>query len=111
MTGIEIESSEVVYNGICSEWWLTVGLMGFVPCLMLMAFCIADHFKVFAIFCAALAIACMVLVAFGMIPNENSIKYVEHKMKISEDVPLLEFYEKYEIVRQDEDIYIVRERK
>ena len=111
MTGIEILSSEVVHNGIVSQYWMTIGLMAVVPVVLLGLVAVVDKFPAFYIICFSLAIVCAVLIVLGLTPSKDSVKYVEHKMTISEDVALLEFIEKYENVRQDGDIYIVREKK
>lgn len=111
MTGIEILSSEIVHNGIVSQDWMTIGLMAVVPVTLLGIVALVNKFPAAYIACFSLAIVCAILIVLGLTPNKDSVKYVEHKMTISEDVPLLEFIEKYEIVRQDGDVYIVRERK
>ena len=109
MTGVEILSSEIIYNTILPEWWVAIGMiLGIVLGAMLGVY-IAYGKTILSILCVVGIVGAITLAVLGVTSDENSIRYIEHKVIIDESVSIVEFMDKYEIIDQDGKIYIVRE--
>ena len=111
MNGVEILSSETIYNTILPECWTVIGLLLALVCTVL-----TIHFYVglndrAAILCLVLLIVSVVLTFLGLISNKNSIDYIEYKVTIDDSVSFTEFIDKYEVLDQEGKIYTVKERE
>lgn len=110
MTGVEILATETIYATILPEWCLVVGVISvifFALCLMSSLY--GSNVALSYIFGALMACG----IIFTLIPSIESktdIDYIEHKVTISDEVSMNEFYEKYEILDQEGKIYTVREK-
>lgn len=110
MTGVEILTSETIYNGILPEWCFIFGLIG----IFIGAFCTAQLF----IDCyenapwIALAVTGVLLAItiLSICPNKNNIRYIKYKITIDDSVSMNEFLDKYEILDQEGKIYTVKEK-
>jgi hypothetical protein len=111
MNGVEILSSETIYNTILPEWCSAVGFV----CLLVFGVCISASIDserllplIICCICFLGSGACMIL---GSIENKNDIGYIEYKVTIDDSVPMNEFLDKYEILDQEGKIYTVKERE
>lgn len=110
MNGVEILSSEIIYNTILPQWGLGVGLgCGFIF-VMLLITSIANEHGIGAILSVVAIVASIVIAGLSDTTNKNSINHIEYKVTIDDTVSMTEFINKYEILDQDGKIYIVRER-
>lgn len=110
MSGVEILYSNIIYNTLIPESVAIIAaalaVIGFV-----MALCFASSQKLTpCIISTVLCIGFIALALFSLVPNKNSIDYVEYKVIISDEVSMNEFLDKYEIIDQEGKIYTVRER-
>ena len=110
MTGVEILSSEAIYNTLLPEWCLAFGFL----CLIAFgAGCSAsiasERFLPFIIclICLFGSVACMIL---SGTENKNDISHIEYKVTIDDSVSMNEFLDKYEILDQEGKIYTVKEK-
>lgn len=112
MSGVEILSTtEVVVETISNDMlagWIWVGVI--IICTLIGY--LADEFSG-AVLGFCLGGLCGIFVfAFVVVLTEIPIAYTnEYKVTISEEVPLNEFMERYEIIDQEGKIYTVRERE
>ena len=110
MTGVEILSSETIYNTILPEYFLGIGLVvgfAFVAC---MAACFASDRIIAGLICIALALGSGVVGSLGGTQSKTDISHIEYKVTIDDSVSMNEFLDKYEILDQEGKIYTVKER-
>ena len=111
MTGVEILSSETIYNTFLPEIWLGLGLMlGFIS-VGLFAWSISEGYEIFPWIFAVFTIACIVIGGLAGTYNKNSVDHIEYKVIIDDSVSMNEFLDKYEILNQEGKIYTVKERE
>ena len=111
MTGVEILSSETIYNTFLPEIWLGLGLMlGFISAA-LFAWSISECYDILPWVFLVCMIVCIVMGCFAGTPNKNSISHIEYKVTIDDTVSMNEFLDKYEILDQEGKIYTVKERE
>ena len=113
MTGVEILSSEIIYNTFIPSWWVGVGflilLTGGLTCGIL---CCLTKYPAIGVICMVLtAIIWGVLLYCSIEPNKNDISHIEYKVTIDDSVLMNEFLDKYEILDQEGKIYTVKERE
>lgn len=111
MTGVEILSSEVVYNTILPEWCLAIGILAMFAFFGIMAWQFATERVVLGFMCLVLALGSILVGTFGVAENKNSINHIEYKVTIDDSVSMNEFLDKYEIIDQEGKIYIVKEKE
>ena len=110
MTGVEILSIGEIGAGSAFNWAMAIlcgGLLGLVVGLMGAATedSIGFGFLLFIV----ISIFTGVIVGFG---NARPTHYVPtYKVIISDEVSMIDFMEKYEILEQDGKIYTVKERE
>lgn len=112
MNGVEILSSETIYNSILPDWVLALATVSFVICFFATLIAtINDHYITAFVF-AVLFIGALLTVGLGStIENKNSPHHIEYKVVIDDSVSMNEFLDKYEILDQEGKIYTVRERE
>lgn len=111
MNGVEILSSETIYNTILPEWCVPLGfLLGGVCLVIMLELFTSDHNWAGLLFLISM-IVCIVIGALGLIDNKNSINHIEYKVTIDDSVSMNEFLDKYEILDQEGKIYTVKERE
>lgn len=111
MNGVEILSSETIYNTILPEYWLGIGLgCGFIF-VIVMAFCFANDHIILGLTCIALALGSGIIGSLGGTISKTDINYIEYKVTIDDSVSMNEFLDKYEILDQEGKIYTVKERE
>lgn len=111
MTGVEILSSEAIYNTILPEWCLAIGLLAMLAFIMIMAWQFATEHIVLGFICLVLALGSVLVGTLGITENKNDINHIEYKVTIDDSVSMNEFLDKYEILDQEGKIYTVREKE
>lgn len=109
MAGIEILASEQVVTGYTFGW---------VPCLVAFFF-VTVIFIVITLPIGRSIIETFCVSAFcgllvGVLTGATFVTptYVtEYKMTISEEVSMIDFYERYEVMKQEDKIFTVREKE
>ena len=111
MNGVEILSSETIYNTILPECCVGIGLGFAVVFVALTAFSIA-HEKYLAVILSSISvIVCIIIAALGGTYSDTDINHIEYKVTIDDSVSMNEFLDKYEIIDQEGKIYTVKERE
>ena len=111
MNGVEILSSEIIYNTILPKWCLAVGLLAAIVFAGCLAASIAWERLWAVIICAICLLGCVGCMICAGIPNKNDIHHIEYKVTIDDSVSMNEFLDKYEILDQKGKIYTVKERE
>lgn len=116
MNGVEILASEEVvtattFNSALFCWFIVAAVVVGLVIGLIASFCEGDiqylFIIVFVVACFGLILGAIIGVAEGT-PTEYETQY---KVTISDEVPMNEFLERYEIIEQEGKIYTVRERK
>lgn len=111
MNGVEILSSETIYNTILPEWCGFIALMGMIAfCICVGVFSNAGKIGLIISSCVLVMIS-IVVMTLSLVSNKNSISHIEHKVTIDDSVSMNEFLDKYEIIDQEGKIYTVKERE
>lgn len=111
MNGVEILSSETIYNTILPEYWLGIGLgLGFLF-VVFMAACFANGRIILGLICILLALGSGIIGSLGGTYSTTDIDHTEYKVTIDDSVSMNEFLDKYEILDQEGKIYTVKERE
>ena len=111
MNGVEILSSETIYNTVLPEWCIGVGLVCSFIFTILMVIFMANEHDTGAVLSILAIIASIVVSGLGDTINKNSINHIEYKATIDDSVSMNEFLDKYEILDQEGKIYTVKERE
>ena len=109
MTGVEILSSETIYNTILPEWCLVLGLLGAFICMYYTVALFMDCYEITPWVALMVSIAFATVAILSAVPNKNNINHVEYKVTIDDSVSMNEFLDKYEILDQEGKIYTVKE--
>ena len=111
MTGVEILSSETIYNTVLPEWCLVLGVMCACIGIYVTIRCFIDGYDVIYWASLVASIAFFAVAILSTIPNKNNINHIEYKVTIDDSVSMNEFLDKYEILGQEGKIYTVKERE
>ena len=111
MNGVEILSSEIIYNTILPEYWLGIGLGLGLLFVVFMAACFANERIILGFICLALGFSSGIVGALGGTYSKTDIHHIEYKVTIDNSVSMNEFLDKYEILDQEGKIYTVKERE
>lgn len=111
MSGVEILSSEVIYNTILPEWCIALGLILGIAFMVATIFTFLDGYNILGCICLVAMIASVIVACFGGSKSKTDISYIEYKVTIDDSISMTEFMDKYEILDQDGKIYIVKERE
>lgn len=111
MTGVEILSSETIYNTILPEWCIALGfILGIVFVIVTIFTFLGDH-NILGCICLVMIIASIVVACLGGTYSKTDIHHIEYKVTIDDSVSMNEFLDKYEILDQEGKIYTVKERE
>lgn len=114
MNGVTILSTtEVVTESTCNWWLAGLVFLAIVIVGGVIGFVLDNDNKVLDV-----VIGLLVGAGFGLafwflmaLATETPVAYeTQYKVTISDEVPMAEFTEKYEVIEQDGKIYTVRER-
>lgn len=111
MTGVEILSSETIYNTILPEYFLGIGLSFCIVFVVAMAMCFANDSIILGIICVILSFGSAIVGGLGGTYSKTDISHIEYKVTIDDTVSMNEFLDKYEILDQEGKIYTVKERE
>lgn len=111
MTGVEILSSETIYNTILPGWCMGLGLLFGIISVFSMVKFIVDGNDVLPWVFLVLTAASIVVSCLGAAPRKTDIDHIEYKVTIDDSVSMNEFLDKYEILDQEGEIYTVKERE
>ena len=111
MNGVEILSSETIYNTILPEWCLVLGFILGMAFIIGMIASWLDGYNILGCICLVMMIASIIVACLGGSKSKTDINYIEHKVTIDDSVSMNEFLDKYEILDQEGKIYTVRERE
>lgn len=110
MTGVEILSSQPIYNTYLPGWWAAIAL-GFFAITLIISFCLGDDYPIASLLLAIVGVVVLATILyFSSTDNKNDINYWENKVIIDDSVSRTEFMEKYELIEQDGRIWIVKEK-
>lgn len=114
MQGIEILASKEVVVEVTYNWWLSGFIyLGFIIVMGIISYCISPNKKITgAIMGSAIGALFGILIwAVVTAATEIPVAYeTQYKTTISDNVSMIEFIEKYEILEQDGKIYTIKER-
>lgn len=111
MNGVEILSSETIYNTILPEYFLGIGLGISLILVFVMAACFANDRIIAGFICIVLAFSSAIVGSLGGTISKTDIDHIEYKVTIDDSVSMNEFLDKYEILDQEGKIYTVKERE
>lgn len=118
MTGVEILTTEQVVTASSFNWF-AAWLLGIIAaCLSFLTLCFIaaayDELDSPGDFILNGFFGCMIgVLLFGMtgtLASTPSEYVTEYKVFISEEVSLTEFYERYDVIKQDGKLFTVREK-
>lgn len=111
MNGVEILSSETIYNTILPDWCFVIGILAMFVFFGIMAWQFANERVVFGFMCLVLALGSILVGTLGVTDNKTDINHIKYKVTIDDSVSMNEFLDKYEILDQEGKIYTVKERE
>ena len=116
MTGVEILAMEEVAVAFGFNWlafWVITGLLtfaGFVLGLVIAEKYAYDWQLVTALVLVGIIGGLLIGGPIGFASSEPTAYETQYKVTVSDEVPMNEFLERYEIIDQEGKVYIVRER-
>ena len=111
MTGVEILSSETIYNTIIHEWWFPLGFVLALAFFTAAITFISKDNPSPTLVCFLCSIVFLVCACLGGSENRKSINHTKYKVTIDDSVSMNEFMDKYEILDQEGKIYTVKEKE
>ena len=111
MNGVEILSSETIYNTILPEWCIALGFILGVAFIMATIFTFLDGYNTLGCICLIAMFASIIVAGLGGSKSKTDINHIEYKVTIDDSVSMNEFLDKYEILDQEGKIYTVKERE
>lgn len=117
MTGVEILASEQVITEYAFNWmafWIGGGIIFTTLITFLILSCINDDLDVggaIVLFCISVLFSFLGGGLFGEWLKKPTQYTTEHKVTISDEVSMIEFYEYYDVINQDGKIFTVREKQ
>ena len=111
MNGVEILSSEVIYNTILPECCIGIGLGFGIVFIALCFVCWANAKLLVSIIPVLFVIVSIVICSLGGTYSKTDINRIEYKVIIEDSVSINEVLDKYEILDQEGKIYTVKERE
>ena len=111
MSGVEILSSEAIYNTILPEWCIALGFLLAIAFIAAAIFTFIDGYNILGCICLVMIIASTIVACLGGSKSKTDISYIKYKVTTDDSVSMTEFMDKYEILDQDGKIYIVKERE
>jgi hypothetical protein len=111
MNGVEILSSETIYNTILPEYFIAIGLIVGLAFVAAMTACFAGDRIIAGLICIVLALGSGIVGSLGGTYSKTDISHIEYKVIIDDSVSMNEFLDKYKIIDQEGKIYTVKERE
>ena len=111
MNGVEILSSETIYNTFLPGWCIAIGFVLLIAFVVPLAINIVDGNTIWSLIFIVLMIGSFSVMILSDTENKNSINHIEYKVTIDDSVSMNEFLDKYEILDQEGKIYTVKEKE
>ena len=111
MNGVEILSSEIIYNTILPEWCIALAFILGMAFIVATIFAFIDGYDILGCICLVMVIASIIVACLGGTLSKTDISHIEYKVTIDDSVSMNEFLDKYEILDQEGKIYTVKERE
>lgn len=111
MAGVEILSSEAIYNTFLPIWIGGIAFVLMFVFVTLMVYGLCEEQVALWVIGLLLVITMLVITLLGCLNNINDIDHIEYKVTIDDSVSMTEFMDKYEILDQEGKIYTVKEKK
>ena len=114
MNGVEILASTEVVTEVAYNWWLAGFIyLGFIIAGGIIGYLDSDCFdRSFAVIFGCIISSLFGIIVLGMaaVATQTPVAYeTQYKVAISDNVSMVDFMEKYEIIDQEGKIYTVRE--
>lgn len=111
MAGVEILSSETIYNSFIPIGLAIVGLILGICFLIIFGLTSYCDAPILTIIFGIMGFVLFIISFFGgSIKNKNNIDYIEYKVTVEDSVSMTEFLDKYEILETEGKIYIIKEK-
>lgn len=112
LEGITVLNQTTIYKGIIPEWVLLVLLIGGIVCFAICWMCASNYWDLATKIFGGLSIICLLtmLVLFLWWPTEPTGRY-RYECTIDESVSMTEVYERYEIIEQRGDIWVLEDKE
>ena len=110
MTGVEILSSETIYNTFFPEWVIVISLCSLFVFAVLTTYWFCEGRALMAVLGIIALVGCIVITTMACTSNKNDINHIEYKVTIDDSVSMNEFLDKYEILDREGKIYTVKEK-
>lgn len=117
--GIDILATNKIYT--CADWCIIeLAISIIISLIFIMIFIIEKRTiekrtifscRAFCIMCMIDIICIIVFMVCCIKYNHSKLDHVEYQVTISNDVPIVEFNSKYEIVNQNGKIYTIKEKE
>ena len=111
MNGVEILSSEIIYNTILPEWCIALGFILGTGFIVATIFTFIDGYDILGCICLVMVIASITVACLSGTLSKTDISHTEYKVTIDDSVSMNEFLDKYEILDQEGKIYTVKEKE
>jgi uncharacterized membrane-anchored protein YitT (DUF2179 family) len=111
MEGIEILSSEIIYNTILPEWCLALGLCLAITFVIVTTWAFLEAKYNLALLFLIMIVVSIVIACLGDTKSKTYISHIEYKVTIDNSVLMNEFLDKYEILDQEGKIYTITEKE
>ena len=111
MTGVEILSSETIYNTFLPEWCAVIGFISLIGLVVPLSICLASDKTILSLIFIVLMMGSFSVMILSDTDNKHNVDYIEYKVTIDDSVSMNEFLDKYEILDQEGKIYTVKERE
>ena len=111
MNGVEILSSETIYNTFLPAWILVISMVALFMLVILTVYWLCENRRFMAMLGIIASVGCILVATMACCINKNDIHHIEYKVTIDDSVSMNEFLDKYEIIDQEGKIYTVKERE
>ena len=110
MTGVEILTTEQVATSQAYNWTVALIVAGaFFVAIILCRMFLTELFDIGS--CLTLIICGIIFGAMMGVATSSPSEYVtQHQVVISDEVSFTEFYERYDVIKQDGKLFVVREK-
>ena len=95
MNGVEILSSETIYNTILPEWCIALGFILAMACVIATISTFLNDHNILGLICLVMIIASTIVACLGGTYSKTDISHIEYKVTIDDSVSMNEFLDKY----------------
>lgn len=111
MQGVEILNTIYAYDGLIQSYWIAIFIvLTLVVCILGACTTKYDGVQSILMFLATVfGISIIISFVLALIPTDKVVG-TEYQVTVSDEVTVNEFYKHYEVVKQEDKIFTVRER-